>query len=403
MATTIDLQERHATDLKDREADGVELLRQLVRIPSPNPPGDTRAMAHFVARHMRNLGCEVHTVAPAEKPEALNAIASLGEGEPVIMLHAHIDTVPIARNEADKWSVEPYAGVVQDGALYGKGSIDDKAPLASMMLAMADAARQDALRGRLVLVAAAEEEVGGQLGTKWLADHGHLPACDFIIVGEQTGNRVATAHKGVMRATVHTSGRAVHATNPDRGINAIVAMARVVEALHAYHQRLAARTHPVVGSPTCNIGVIEGGSTANAVPDACHVMLDRRMIPREVPQAVQSELYEVINAVDVAPAGVSMDGFVYSPWFDSALDSTAGQTFLSCVRAEIGEDAGPVGYLPGSDAKHLTGLARGDMIIFGPGSYEAAHGADEHVMLSEYRSTTKILLDFLRQTLYPGH
>lgn len=381
--------------------DGVELLRQLVQIPSPNPPGDTRAIATFVARQMQAIGCEVRTVAPPGKAMALNTIASLGEGEPTIMLHAHIDTVPIAKNEAARWSVDPYAGVVCDGALYGKGSVDDKAPLASMMLAMQDAASQGGLRGRLVLVAAAEEEVGGQLGSKWLADEGHLPACDFIVVGEQTDNRVAIAHKGVMRATVHTHGRAVHATNPDRGVNAIVAMSEVIAALQAYHRRLAGRAHPVVGSPTCNIGVIEGGSTANAVPDACHVQLDRRMIPREDPLEVQAELAEVVHAVDVAPATVRIDGFVHSPWFDSALDSETGRTFLACVQDEIGDDGGPVGYLPGSDAKHLTGLARGDMIIFGPGSYEVAHAADEHVVLSEFQATTRILLDFLRRTLYP--
>ena len=73
---------------------------------------------------------------PDEKPEAPNAIAILGSGEPVVMLHAHIDTVPIAANEAENWTVEPYAGIVKDGKIYGKGSIDDKAPLASMMLAM---------------------------------------------------------------------------------------------------------------------------------------------------------------------------------------------------------------------------------------------------------------------------
>ena len=100
------------------------------------------------------------------------------------------------------------------------------------------------LTGTLVLVAAAEEEVGGQLGTKWLADAGHLPACDFIVVGEQTSNKVAIAHKGVMRATVRTSGVSVHATNPDRGVNAIVAMSKVVNALADYHQDVGATRAP---------------------------------------------------------------------------------------------------------------------------------------------------------------
>lgn len=380
--------------------DSVALLQRLVQIPSPNPPGDTRAMADFVAEQMRAIGCEVRQLAPDAKPVALNTIALLGAGEPRIMLHAHIDTVPIAATEAEKWSVDPYAGELRDGALYGKGSIDDKAPLASMMLAMMDAAEQESMRGTLVLVAAAEEEVGGQLGTKWLADAGHLPASDFIVVGEQTGNKVAIAHKGVMRATVRASGKSVHATNPDRGVNAIVAMSKIIGALADYHQELAERVHPVVGFPTCNIGVIEGGSTANAVPDSCAIYLDRRMIPREDPEMVKAELRAVVESVDLAPATHHIGDYVYSPWFDSALDSDYAKEFMSCAREVIDDDPGPIGYLPGSDAKHLTDVARGDMIIFGPGSYEVAHAADEHVTLADYQATTDILLKFLRRTLY---
>ena len=106
----------------------VELLQELIKIPSPNPPGDTIAIANYVAEKMRAIGCEVQVIAPDEKPEAPNTIAILGNGEPVVMLHAHIDTVPIAATEAEKWSVDPYSAVVKDGKLYGKGSIDDKAP-----------------------------------------------------------------------------------------------------------------------------------------------------------------------------------------------------------------------------------------------------------------------------------
>ena len=380
--------------------DGIDLLQQLVRIPSPNPPGDSRDIADFVAERMRAIGCAVRQPSPAAKPEAVNTVAVLGTGEPRIMLHAHIDTVPIAATEAKKWSVDPYAGEIRDEALYGKGSIDDKAVLASMMLAMMDAAEQDALSGTLVLVAAAEEEVGGQLGTKWLADSRHLPACDFIVVGEQTGNKVATAHKGVLRATVKTTGVSVHATNPDRGVNAIVAMSRIIAALDHYHQELARLIHPVVGVPTCNIGVIEGGSTANAVPDSCAIKIDRRMIPGEDPANVIGELRAVIESIDLEPATAAIGDFVYSRWFDSALATEYAGAFMDCVREQLDDDPGPIGYLPGSDAKHLMDLARGDMIIFGPGSYEVAHAADEHVKLADFEATTAILLKFLRRTLY---
>lgn len=378
----------------------LDLLRDLVRIPSPNPPGDTQAVAAYVAEAMRRAGCEVQTPAPDAKPEAANTIATIGQGAPVIMLHAHIDTVPIAGDEAQKWTVDPYAATVKDGRLYGKGSVDDKAPLAAMMAAVLHAAaHRDRLHGTLVLVAAAEEEVGGQLGTRWMAEAGHLPECDFIVVGEQTHNRVATAHKGVLRATVRTTGRAAHATNPDRGINAITAMARVVLALEAYHRELAGRVHPMVGVPTCNVGIIQGGSTANAVPDTCVVQLDRRMIPGENPAEVQAELARVVQSVDVRPAGVSIGDFLVSNWFSSTIESDLARAFLDCVARELDDSPGPVGYLPGSDAKHLVGLTRGEMIIFGPGSYEVAHAYDEYVDLAEFEATTDILKDFVDRTL----
>ncbi len=396
----------------------IDLLQALVRIPSPNPPGDTRAIADFIAEQMRALGCTVTMPAPEAKPEAVNVVATLGQGDPVIMLHAHIDTVPIAADEAGRWRFDPYGAVIDEGRVYGKGSVDDKAPLAAMMLAMQHAALtptpsptgrgeqnqqfQLARSGTLVLVAAAEEEVGGRLGTRWLADNGHLPLCDFIIVGEQTHNRVATAHKGVMRATVRTTGRSVHATNPDRGVNAITAMARAVLALEQYHRDLAGRVHPIVGVPTCNVGVIQGGSTANAVPDRCAVYLDRRMIPGEDPAAVQREMTDVIAALDVAPAQIEIGDFLVSNWFSSTIESPLAQAFMAATGAILKADPGPIGYLPGSDAKHLTGVTRGEMVIFGPGSYEVAHAFDEYVDIEELRTTSRILDHFIDHVLLNG-
>lgn len=376
----------------------IALLRSLVQIPSPNPPGDTTRIAEFVAGWLEQAGLQAQQLAPPQKTEAVSVVATLGSGDPAIMLHAHIDTVPIAAAEATRWSLDPYAAMIRDGRLYGKGSVDDKAPLAAMMIAAQDAVRRG-INGRLVVVAAAEEEVGGQLGTRWLAESGYLPAADFIVVGEQTHNRAATAHKGVLRATIRATGRSVHATNPDRGVNAIAAMARAVLALEAYHRDLSSRAHPLVGVPTCNVGVIQGGSTSNAVPDWCIVHLDRRMVPGEDPEAVKAELREVIGRLDVAPAQLTIEDFLVSDWFDSTCQSALGCAFLDCIRDVIKADPGPVGYLPGSDAKHLVGLMRGEMVIFGPGSYEVAHAHDEYVDLGELAATAEILTRFLRGAL----
>jgi acetylornithine deacetylase/succinyl-diaminopimelate desuccinylase-like protein len=157
--------------------------------------------------------------------------------------------------------------------------------------------------------------------------------------------------------------------------------------------------HPLAGSPTCNVGVIAGGSTANAVPDSCAVWLDRRMIPREDPAAVQQELIDVIARVDAGAAFLSVGEFQTSNWFESTVDGALTTQFLSVIRGILQAEPGPIGYLPGSDAKHLVGVERGEMVIFGPGSYEVAHAFDEYVDLAELGDTHAILSTFLNRVL----
>ena len=378
-----------------RRKDLVDLLKDLVAIPSPNPPGEARPIAAYLAERLRRTTQHVDVLAPSAHPGATSVVAMLGEGRaPVITLHAHTDTVPVADDEATRWSHDPFQPWEADGRVYGKGAVDDKAPLAAMVLAFERAADRG-FPGTLVLVGAADEEVGGTLGTRWLAEGGHIPESDFIVVGEQTGNRVALAHKGVLRATVTTRGRSVHATNPDRGVNAIVAMARIVAELDRYHARLRHRADPLVGSPTCNVGVIHGGSTANAVPDRCEVHLDRRMVPGEDPEDVKRELGVVVRSVDAGDAKVDVGDFLVSNWFHSELDTPLGMRFRQAVDEVHDRPLAPIGYMPGSDAKHLVGLQRGDMVVFGPGSYEVAHAPDEYVDVDELIACLDVLDRFL--------
>lgn len=378
----------------------VELLRRLIRIPSPNPPGDCRAVADFCEAFLRECGFATTNVAPDGR--AWSVIGSAGSGDgPSLMYHAHIDTVPLGQNA--RWSYDPFAGVVDGGRVYGLGSVDDKAPMAAMLQVAADLrGRLDKLRGRLVIVCAAEEEVGGVLGTKWLAEQGHLPACDFVVVGEQTHNRVATANKGVLRATFRVGGRTSHATDPWRGRNAINAMAHLILDLERYQrEELETRPHPLLGPPSINVGVIAGGVSANVVADACTINVDRRMVPGEDPAAVIAELEAIVAARRAADPERTYEVGAYqvSRWFEAAADDPLTRRFLAISAAETGAPAEPVGYLPGSDAKHLVGVARRGMVVFGPGTYEVAHSTDEYTEIAELEATHRILLRFAEATL----
>jgi acetylornithine deacetylase/succinyl-diaminopimelate desuccinylase-like protein len=377
----------------------VELLQHLIRIPSPNPPGDCRAIADFCETFLQAAGFATVKIAPDERAWSVIGTAGSDDG-PSVMYHAHIDTVPLGQNA--HWSVDPWGGDVRDGRVYGLGSVDDKAPLAAMLQVAADLApRLSDLRGRLVIVCAAEEEVGGRLGTKWLADNGHLPVCDFVVVGEQTHNRVATCNKGVLRAAFHVAGRTAHATDPWRGANAINGMAHLIIDLETYQRDLETRPHPLLGPPSINVGVISGGVSANVVADACTIRVDRRMVPGEDPQTVIAELTAIAAARAAADPSrsYSVDSFQISNWFQADANDPFTARFLAISAAETGTHAEPIGYLPGSDAKHLVDVARHGMVVFGPGSYQVAHSTDEYTDIAELHSTYAILRRFALEVL----
>ncbi len=378
----------------------VSVLQSLIRIPSPNPPGDCRQIAEFCCRFLRDSGFATELLSPDGR--AWSVVGCVGEGDgPTILYHAHIDTVPLGKNA--QWGEDPYAGVIVDGRVYGLGSVDDKACLAAILQSAADfVGGAVKIKGRLVVVCAADEEVGGQLGTKWLVESGYIPRCDFVVVGEQTRNKMAVANKGVLRATFHVAGRTAHATDPGRGCNAINGMAHLIVLLEQYEAELGARPqHPLLGSASINIGVIEGGVSANVVADACAIRVDRRMIPREDPSVVISELQDIVALRQmVDPTRVyRVDNFTVSKWFETSTENQYLERFLAICSAHPGSGSQIVGYLPGSDAKHLVAVAGQGMVVFGPGSYEVSHATDEYVEIGEVDTTYRILLEFVRATI----
>jgi acetylornithine deacetylase/succinyl-diaminopimelate desuccinylase-like protein len=317
------------------QLDLVALLQRLIQIPSPNPPGDTRTIADFCAAYLQAAGFATVQVAPDARAWSVVGRAVNGSG-PSVLYHAHIDTVPLGQNA--HWSYDPFAGCVDQNRVYGLGSVDDKAPLAAMLYAAAQLrGRLAQMRGTLTIVCAADEEVGGQLGTKWLVDQGHIDAHDFVVVGEQTFNRTAVAHKGVLRAAFHVAGRTAHATDPWRGRNAINGMAHLILDLEQYQQEvLDQRRHPLVGPPSINVGLIQGGVGANVVADACTVRVDRRMVPGEDPQAVIAELQAVAAARQAQDPErtYTVDSFLISNWFETDAGSPLAQRFLHICAEE---------------------------------------------------------------------
>ncbi|MBB5158304.1 M20 family metallopeptidase [Saccharopolyspora phatthalungensis] len=245
----------------------LELLSALVACDSTTPTGEERTSAQVLAGYLDAAGFAVDIDELGPGRVNLLARRRFAEHGPKLMVNSHLDVVPAGPG----WTSEPFEPTVRDGKLYGRGAADAKGALAAMACAAAELVAAEGgapLIGELVYTAVSDEE-GGSTGARHLlselAQADDLP--DAVIIGEPTGMRPLTAHKGSIRPVIEVVGVAAHAATPKQGVNAVNAAGAVLAALDGYSQGLEAIRHPLLGSPTCTPVLIGGGEAPNAVPE----------------------------------------------------------------------------------------------------------------------------------------
>jgi acetylornithine deacetylase/succinyl-diaminopimelate desuccinylase-like protein len=394
------------------EAAAIELLAELVRVPSDNPPGDCAPHALRAAELLegRGFAVERHPV-----PEALvraNGMVSatnlivrerFGAG-PVIALNAHGDVVP----PGEGWTADPYGGEIRDGWMYGRGvavSKSDFATYAYALLALKSLASR--LAGTVELHLTYDEEAGGAIGPKWLLEQG-ISRPDFAIsAGFSYG--IVTAHNGCLHLEVEITGKSAHAARPETGHDALEAANDLLTALYAHRKELAAIRSTVEGikSPTLVVGLIRGGINTNVVPDAVTLRIDRRMIPEEDPAEIEPELTALIERSVGGRPGIACR--VRRIMLALPLKPVPGLERLVAplqrnAEAVLGEPVPVYGVPLYTDARHYA-AAGIPTVLYGAGPrslIEAnAHAADERLPLADLRKATEVtaltLLDLLRE------
>ena len=370
----------------------IDTLAALVRINSVNPAygdgGTEENVVPFIREFFSSRGIETFT--QEVFPGRHNIIARLpGKTSRRIVFEAHMDTVSIKG-----MTIEPFDPVIENGRMHGRGSVDDKAGLAAMMHAVASLKEDGITPECEVWMAAVVDEEYSFRGVVKLCEG--LQA-DASIVAEPTEMRAVIASKGVLRWRILVRGKAAHSSKPHLGINAISHMSRLVIALEAENARLAARTHPLLGPGTLNVGVIHGGVQVNFVPDQCAIEIDQRLLSGESATAALARCQEVID--ELARKHPGFDAIIEQPplLVDEALDTPPdASTVLAAqeVLRNMGLNPEACGVPFGSDASKLS-RAGIPTIVFGPGSIDQAHGADEYVPIDEVVQATEFYRKFI--------
>ncbi len=373
-----------------KEEEVLEVLRELIRKPSQNPPGNEKVVAEYIYKMMRKWGFQPQYVCKPEPGRPSVGVVYKGtKGAPRLVLNGHIDVVP--EGDLDGWSVSCFEGLVRDGRIYGRGACDMKGGIAAAMIA-AKVIKESGvkLRGDLILQFAMGEETG-EAGTKSLLEEGF--SGDWGIVLEPTDLKVMTAEKGLAWYHFKVKGKPTHGSRPHQGVNAIYKAARLISAIQEYHEEIGKRTHPLCGKDVCSVTMIKGGTKENIIPESCWLAIDRRIIPGETVEQVDEEIEAIVRRLNKEDPEFKCK-FERVMLYESAeipVDQEIAEVVRKNVKQVTGVIPAPAGLLASTDQRNFINDAGIPAISWGPG-WGKSHELDEYVEISQVVDCVKILV-----------
>ena len=375
--TYLDGAERYRDDVS-------RFLRDIVRIPSPS--GKEKDVAERIVAEMKRLGYEEAFIDGMG-----NVIGRIGSGAKKIAFDSHIDTVGIG--DVASWDFDPYTGKVEDGCIYGRGAGDDKGCVVAQVYGgrlMLDRGLDGADVTVYVIGTVMEEDCDGLALGHVLTET--IPEVDCVIIGESTDLDIYRGQRGRMEMKVTARGRSAHASAPERGVNAVAAMAPVVLEIEALNHRLAG--DEFLGKGTIAVTKIECETPSlNAIPDACTIYLDRRLTRGETLESAVKEVeslasaqgakIEVLNYAEASYTGHVLETDKYYPTWVLPEDH-------ALVRAGVEAGARALGAPPGVGrwAFSTNGVASAGRlgiptIGFGPGTETTAHTTEDRCPIED--------------------
>ncbi len=392
----------------------IEFLRELVSIPTVNPPGDNyAACADWLGRKLAAFGYDVQQV-PAEgreehtaKHPRVNVIGRLREtpSRPLLHFNGHFDVVPVGNG----WTVDPFGASISDGKIFGRGTTDQKAGIAASIFAV-EAIRRAGIRlgGAVEQSGTVDEESGGFAGMAYLAERGLVARgrTDFVIITEPLNvDRICLGHRGVYWFEVATIGRIAHGSMPFLGVSAISKMGdflSIIEQELKPALRLRITSMPVeppeARQATLNVNSISGGQPGGlqtpCVADRCAAIFDRRFLMEEPVDEVRREIREILGRLAQQDPEFQYEirDLMTVPPIQTNPNCVLVTAMSGAVRDVVGSEP-PLIASPGTyDQKHVMRLGLVEQCIaYGPGILDLSHQPDEYCRIDHLVEASKAM------------
>ncbi len=364
----------------------IEFLRDLVALPSP--PRGERLACERVMREMETLGFD-----EVRLDDMGNVLGRLGSGPRTIAFDAHIDTVGISRPAL--WRFDPFKGQTLGGTLFGRGASDQKGGLAALVHGVAHAAKLG-IPEELTLWVTATVNGEDCVGLAWqylIREFGLDPEAVVIALPSHLG--ICRGQRGRLEIEISTEGISTHGSQPDRGANAIVAMAPIIQAITRMHHELS-QDHEMLGRGSAAVtGISADSPSFTAIPDGCTIRVDRRLT---IGETAQSALEEVQALPEVKAAGAEVRFLEYAepswrgleyptekifPAWETPEDSTVFQAAQNTARRVLGREPRLHRSAFSSHGCTTAGLFHIPTIGFGPANEKDSHTVNDQISLAQ--------------------
>ena len=387
--------QRVLDEISRRQTEAIQLLQDLIRIPSPNPPGNERAIADYCADYLRNGGFEVTQIEPA--PDRVSNVGRLrGEsGSPVLLFNSHLDTFPTG--DVANWKYPPYGAEIHDRTIWGIGAKNMKAGLAAAMFAcrtIKDSGIE--LSGDLMISQAADEIALGPLGLKEIVDR-KLVEADFAIYTESDPPaKVEISHRGLVWVDITVKGLGKHTklkgkpTPEGVPVNAIAKMGKVISAIESMDFTGWVPDEYIPGPPVISVNLIRGGQGSNMIADNCTIRCDCRTLPSQTTAGVMSDVERVLEQLRVQDSELRVEAEVANEALPSAIspDEPIVTALLSAIKEVTGRDMPVGGVSSTSDARWLVLNAGIPTAKFE--FQDSESGPNEHMSIEDYMNTVRV-------------
>ncbi len=372
-----------------------ELLQTTVGIDTVNSrisgkPHAERPLAEVLETLANELGFTTRRLITDDPSFNLLVTHEVAPDAPWLMFESHLDTVSV-----DNMTIDPFAAVIKDGRLYGRGACDTKGSGAAMLWALKQYRELSTTPNNIAILYTLDEELG-KSGVRTFVKK-QMSTLDWrpfgVIVGEPTMLGPVVAHNGLVRCSITTRGVAAHSADPSQGRSAISAMMKVIDRLESEYIPSLNASHPLTGKAQGSVNVIRGGTQVNIIPEACTIQTDRRVVPGEDLDAILPAIRKLLDDVQgdhpEVEASIGPDVFL-----DPPLNPAGSESFIAFVQSVLREQGLPpaeigVGY--GTDASTFT-PAGIPAVVLGPGDIAQAHTCDEWIALDQLERGVDVYL-----------